>query len=692
MVNRIPRLTLWRRPRAIDGKRRARAVLLVLLVLSCAGSGVAAAAQPWQPWLSPTAMARLDARMLPVEVSSFCSENCRYDRQGRGQEPPAGNPRPDRYLYLDGHGDAVLYDDPGSGVITRLWLTSGGPYPACLDASLRLKLYFGNATTPAIVLPLASLFDGSTAPFQAPLTFNPSTGSGAYASYVPIRYANGIRLAVSGLGQGGPCSNNVPPLLWYQIDAQRLPPGMVTTNFSLADRFPQLIQFLVAQGSDPWSRSLSPQAMSRTLAVGADWSLLSATGTGWLAGLRIKGPAMAWEDLRLEIDIDGRTAANLPLTQLTGVDAADPVPPRSPLMGVDANGWLYLWWPMPWRQQVQVSLKNTGSTSHAVQVALYRDTAEVPADAGYWFAHRHDQCGQGADHQQTLLALDGSGKLMGLRGRFAAANGPDNRYLESDVRLRMDGAISSQWQGSGLEDFYNGGFYFDWGRAYRQPWSGASVVDTSGESAMWRLLLADAPVFGNGIAVLQEAGASPAESLDVCMDSVAVGYHDTERFLVPVATLDVADPGDRARYRYILGAQEQCAPLAAQFADAAATSRTAGVCRRSSGEAHFRFHLYQPASVFRLRRIVDAASAGQAARIEVNNQLAGWFPPVRPDSVRRWQMQEAALRVPPGVTGLHVSIQPLWGAHGDAGTFTASRYQLWATPADGIFKSGFEES
>lgn len=654
----------------------------------------AQAVSAWRVWESPQAMVRIDASMVPVERSSFCSENCRYDRHG--DEPSPANPRPDRYLYLDAHGDAVFYDDPGAGVITRIWLTSGGPTPTCLDDTLRLKLYYGNATTPAIDLPLKQLFDGSTLPFQPPLSFHKDSGSGGYASYVPIHYANGVRLAIEGLDLVGACSTDSPPQpprLWYQFDAQHLPPGKVTGNFALTDTFPDFTQWLGAEGSDPWSRGLPAQATSHVMAPATQWTIASDTGSGWLAGIRIQTPAVSWANLNLEILVDGEIAASMPLSRLHAVQTGDPVLPRSPLMGLDATDWLYLWWPVPYRQQIQLILRDSGLTgSHTVHVETYWDASTVPADVGRWFASRHHECSMGVDHQQTLLEMAGSGKLMALAGRFDHHGGGNPAYLEGDTRLRFDGAIAPQWQGSGLEDFYNGGFYFDWGRPYRQPWSGASAVDPQGGSAMWRILLADAPVYANGIDLLQEAGASPAEALDVCMDSVAYGYHTDQRALVPLARLEVGNPNDVQRYAYQPAPGASCAVLSAHYADAASTQRSRTVCDASSGSSSFHISLAEQSDTLRLRRVVDAGSPGQAAKIVINGVAAGYFPPARPDSVRRWQEQDAPLAVAPGTTELDISIVPLWGAHGDAGSFTESAYELWAVPGDLIYANGFEPS
>ncbi len=340
----------------------------------------------WALWKSPAAMAGLDASMISVELSSFCGDNCRYDRSGRGSEPPAQNPFPDRWLYRDGE-DAVLYDDPGSGVVSRIWLTTGGPSPACLNPGMHLRLYFGDVDIPQIDMPLAQVFDGSTPPFTSPLVFDAGYASGGYASYVPIPYARGLRIAVSGLDSSGACSGIEPPLLWYQIDAQRLPPGQVVDDFAASADPVALRAFMASQGEDPWQRGLPVNSSSLNVAPGQTAVVAQASGEGWLAGLRFRLDPAAWGKTRLDIDSDGQSVLSLPLDRAFVVTADDEVQARSPLFGLDQNGWLYMWWPMPYRQSLTVSLTATSLTqSVAIEDAYVLDAAPVSANAGYFRA------------------------------------------------------------------------------------------------------------------------------------------------------------------------------------------------------------------------------------------------------------------------------------------------------------------
>ena len=153
-----------RRERArLDGATRCGARRDVRCDVGLARSGL-----PWEIWESPARLATLDAGDIVLERSSHCLDGCRYDRSNPGPEDPADNPYPLRWLYRDGD-EAVLFDERGPGAITRFWLTTGFGASTCIDPAIRVRFYLDGAATPALDVPLAALFDGSTLPFTPPL-------------------------------------------------------------------------------------------------------------------------------------------------------------------------------------------------------------------------------------------------------------------------------------------------------------------------------------------------------------------------------------------------------------------------------------------------------------------------------------------------------------------------------------------
>jgi len=130
-----------------------------------------------------------------------------------------------------------------------------------------------------------------------------------------------------------------------------------------------------------------------------------------------------------------------------------------------------------------------------------------------------------------MIELEGRGSLVGLFVNFGPASGDVWSYLESDEEFFIDGEATPSWRGTGIEDFFGGGFYFrdldGRPRPFTQPLHGAPVVWFHHRSApaMYRLFLGDAVVFDDGLRMEFER-VSGAE--EVRVRSVAFYYSSAE--------------------------------------------------------------------------------------------------------------------------------------------------------------------
>ncbi|HET6546594.1 MAG TPA: DUF2961 domain-containing protein [Rhodanobacteraceae bacterium] len=651
---------------------------------------------PWEIWESPGRLALLDAGDVVLERSSRCSDGCRYDRSNRGSEDPLDNPYPERWLYRDGVED-VVFDDRGPGAVTRIWLTTGDGVSRCIDPAIRVRFYVDGAALP-IELPLAALFDGSTPPFTAPLVGDRLDHSGGYVSHVPIAYAQSLRIALVNADNGpNPCTGNDQRLLWFQMQYHHLVPGTAISGFTLQQDFPAWRELLEHAGDDPWNGLLAPWTGSATLAPGATLDLADRAGPGWLRGIRLALPRSAWAAVRLRVLIDGASAVDLPLADFFASGGAlDPasVPARGVLVGEDAGGWLYAWFPMPFVLEAKVQLVADSGLHGSVQVTsdLRFDPAPVPPAVGRFAARIEDACT--VQDAITLYSDDGAGKLVGLAARYSAASG--GGFLEGDERATIDGAFAPAWYGTGVEDFYNGGFYFDQG-TYARGLSGATLVDTgaAASAAMYRLLLTDALPYTSRLRLTREAGPSPTDPATFCVRAVAYAYRDARALVVPYDHFEVGDAVAAGAHDYALPAGARCGLVDSSFEDQPPTRRRAMVCRYSDGSSRFRFHLDRAVTPLRLRRILDVGlgepgsiAGAPAAAIRVNGVAVGAFPPVAANPVRRWQQQEALLSIANPVGDLGFEIVPQGPVA--AAEFSESAWQLRGGWVDALFANGFE--
>jgi D-arabinan exo alpha-(1,3)/(1,5)-arabinofuranosidase (non-reducing end) len=656
----------------------------------------AATGLPWEIWESPPRLATLDPADVVLERSSRCLDGCRYDRSNPGPESPDENPYPLRWLYRDG-GEAVVFDERGPGAVTRIWMTTGFGVSSCIDPAIRVRFYFDDAAVPALDLPLAALFDGSTPPFTAPLVADRSASSGGFVSDVPIAYAGALRITLVGADNGGtnPCTGDGERLLWFQLQHHRLAPGTAVTSFAPGDDFPAWRAFLAHAGDDPWNGMIAPIEQSTTLAPGATLDLAMRAGPAWIRGIQLRLPRSAYASVRLKIVLDGATAAEVPLADFFATFDDATLPARGVLAGEDAAGWLYAWLPMPFRASADVKLIADATLPAPVSVdsALSFDNTPVADDVGSFGAVLSDACVARGDG--VLYANTGAGKVIGISARYRT-NGPANLgYLEGDERAYLDGVITPGWYGTGIEDFFDGGFYFDHG-PFARPLAGATLIDANGGSttAVYRWLLADPIAYANALRLTQEAGYSPAQPVPTCARAVVHAYRAPRANVVAYDRFDVGTPAADA-HAYTPPASATCATASGAFEDEPPTQRNATACAYAAGSSSFTFDVADAVAPLRLRRTFDGAagSPGEiagapAAEIRVDGIVAGGFAPAIANPLRRWQEQEALLD--PGIgAGPHV-FEIVAEFTATAPVIAESAYELSGGWKDAIFADGFE--
>jgi len=658
----------------------------------------AAAGLPWEIWESPSRLATLDATDVVLERSSHCLDGCRYDRSNPGPEDPAENPYPLRWLYRDGE-EAVVFDERGPGAVTRIWMTTGFGASSCIDPAIRVRFYFDGASVPTLDMPLAALFDGSTPPFTPPLVADRTASSGGFVSDVPIAYAAALRIALVGADNGGtnPCTGDDERLVWFQIQHHRLGPDALVTSFAPGDDFPAWRAFLAHVGDDPWSGMLSPIEASSTLAPGQTLDLATHAGPAWLRGIRLHVPRSAYAFIRLKLVFDAATAVDVPLADFFATSFNAITPARGVLAGEDAIGWLYAWLPMPFRDSADVQLvaDATLATPVTVDSALSFDDAPVGDDAGSFGAVLSDTCAPSGD--VTLFADRGAGKIVGISARYDTNGAANLGYLEGDQRAYIDGATAPGWYGTGVEDFFDGGFYFDHG-AFARPLAGATRVDAdgSGATAAYRWLLADPIAYSNALRWTQEAGFSPSQPVPTCVRSVVHAYRAPRASVVAYDRFDLGTPAADA-HAYAAPAGATCASASGAFEDEPPTQRSATACAYAAGSSTFAFDVADAVPPLRLRRTIDVAAGAPgeiagapAAEIRVDGVVAGRFAPAIANPLRRWQQQDALLDPSIGA-GPHVfEIVPEFTA--TAPVFAEPAYELSGGWKDAIFADGFDRA
>jgi hypothetical protein len=230
------------------------------------------------------------------------------------------------------------------------------------------------------------------------------------------------------------------------------------------------------------------------------------------------------DGLRLRISFDGEATVDAPLGEFFGTAFAL-VPVRSLMFGIDPDSHTFsAWWPMPYASHAVVQLYNGSAipvTGAHAEITAAPDPATAGALAagriGHFYASSHAGPTQPGRDWEYLRAK-GTGKFV---GNVAAMTGPANRsYLEGNERIYADGAPTPEINGTGTEDYYEGGWYFNRG-TFNTPLHGNTVHLTAVDgcpadsdcTSAYRLWLADAVPFHSSLRVgIQHGGTNDTQA------------------------------------------------------------------------------------------------------------------------------------------------------------------------------------
>jgi hypothetical protein len=313
---------------------------------------------------------------------------------------------------------------------------------------------------------------------------------------------------------------------FYQINYAIYPPGAgIKTIAAAPDRqwmeeLDHARTLLSRSGSD-LSANIAPPGMPiekrpirATVPPGGSVTIFESHTPGRIVGIRL-GPAGAFtsraRDLLLRVwwDDEKTPAINCPVGDLFGYAWGRPAM-RALLAGtVDDENYLYL--PMPWDRSARIEIASLREGGSAIDV--HGDVSVVNAgrreDEGRLYAVWHREHPTTDARPFTFVDTKGAGHLVAV---FLQAQGPEPgavpRFFEGDDQAVIDGAPAVN--GTGSEDFFNGGWYDvpgRWEDRVSLPLSGClEFTRALGRTGGYRFLLGDAYAFKHSLRATIEHG------------------------------------------------------------------------------------------------------------------------------------------------------------------------------------------
>jgi hypothetical protein len=449
----------------------------------------------------PDSIARVAdlAQLARLEPGVVGRQFASTDPSGRGE---------DHGHYLRKNGERfVLAEMEGPGVVARIW--SANP-------AGRLYVTLDGEQEARVACPFADLFDGKSPPFCEPLATRTSGGS---VSYFPIPYARSCRIEVG--------EHPEPRALYYQVQYLAYPKGTPLRTFTR--ELPEgEVKALAAVQAAFARRKPTPESELEQVGTGTPPEKLRDFVTRDRLGPRARA---AGHDPRPP-DVRARRLARGPLRRRAG--AVDPraadgrVRPRLRrqhrglrLDRRTPGGPGYLRLPMPFRKGIRIGLRNLTKQHAFVNVTALVEKGPVDASEGY--LHGEFRCQDRLQERTYRWAeIAGRGKLVGIAQAIQGVG--SLWYLEGNEIITVDGEKKPSIVGTGAEDFFNGGWYWDrgpfaapfWGLNQKEEW-------TSNRTMPWRFFVPDAIPFEKGLVAEIEQG-SASQVRDTYYSSVAWWY------------------------------------------------------------------------------------------------------------------------------------------------------------------------
>lgn len=187
----------------------------------------------------------------------------------------------------------------------------------------------------------------------------------------------------------------------------------------------------------------------------------------------------------------------------------------SEYLGMTSGGY-FCHFPMPFQKSARIEVENqTGQEVYAFYSHIDYQQLEqpLPEKTAYFHAFWKRDLRTDSKENYTVLEAKGTGHFVGLNMSMQSLRG-SLWYLEGDEMIWVDGEAYPSIYGTGTEDYFTGGWYFNRGEFYA-PYHGLIVKnDSLARIAAYRLHIKDPIPFRSSLKFTIEHGHDNEEIAD----------------------------------------------------------------------------------------------------------------------------------------------------------------------------------
>jgi hypothetical protein len=549
-------------------------------------------------------------------------------------------------LYVDTHGEHVIFDAEGPGCLRTLWFTSSlGGYDA-LDLGL-LRFYFDGEETPRIEVEANELFSGFTAPFVRPLVADNRISTGGFVSWVPLPYRESLR---------------------------------ITTEKRAAFYIAQYDTFPADDAVPTWTPAtgaIGVEVFARPVPTGGDathkGNPIEYEGSGTLEFVRFEPAATpdkaALQTARIRIWWDGASAAavDCPLGHFFG----------SGLYQADVRSFAFAMrqglyenrFPMPFGAGFRIETTGLGGTL-SVRVGPFEGN---PVEIGRLHAAFRREHPTEIGRDFLMLETEGAGKLVGTVLVVEPPTPETKSWWEGDLRSYTNGKRTPSLHGTGHEDDHLGGWSNEFlDTPFTLPMHGEPAVEMldrngqfNGNCSLYRLW--PGITFLDGLRHSVEHGNENGVNYNYSGTAFWYAFHGVA--LKETDRLDICEGASRDAHAVTVQNESDVAELTSSFEGCAYRDLVTMTHRSNLNRLSFTAALASSNRGVYLRRVYDQFHGRQRARVSVDGKFVGIWYTAEENRTCRWAereffIPEAFVR---GKSSVRIEIDPpastpLWDA------------------------------
>lgn len=331
-----------------------------------------------------------------------------------------------------------------------------------------VRMYFDGELTPRIDTDTVSLLGGAFNYFSYPLV---DTCAGGQVCYEPIPFKNSVRIETE--------NKTISDTSWssdrhyYQYSYMTFPPDteidsyVTTLPTEQQPNRDDMVTMFNNIGEHPVGNSptaIDVNTTSLVIDANSAFVLVDVNGPGMIRKLNIKMDDTndaKLDGLRLRVCYDGNDTPAIDVSVSNFFGAGhERARYKSLPLGTDSNDGFYCYWPMPFRKSVSVQLLNTTDANIPIDSACvqYEPEADITKMA-YLYAVENTSIKESAQDYHQILSTNGCGHYVGNL-LYIEQDSYSFSMLEGDELITIDG--SNVLYGTGLEDAYSGGYYYNW--------------------------------------------------------------------------------------------------------------------------------------------------------------------------------------------------------------------------------------